>query len=103
MHILPKDRHWSGWALFPFRAYLVVAPACLFIWNFATEGHRTKGALAEAAAPVLFGYMICSMVFILAAVILFFTHRRELVAENLLFAGVAFIIALFIAPMCAVS
>ena len=89
--------------LFPFRAYLAVAPVCLFVWKFVTEGHRTKGAFAEAATPVLFGYMLCTVVFILAAAILFFTHRRELVVENLLFAGIAFLIFLFIAPMTAVS
>ena len=89
--------------LFPFRAYIIVAPICLFVWKFATDGHHTKGALAEAAAPVLFGFMICDLAFILAAVILYFTHRRELVAENLLFAGVTFLIAVMIAPMAAVS
>ena len=103
MRIFPTDKHWSGWLLFPFRAYLIVAPACLFVWKFATEGHRPKGGLAEATMPVLFGFMLCDVVFVLAAVILFFTNRRELVAENLLFAGITFLIAFFIAPMAAVS
>jgi hypothetical protein len=51
----------------------------------------------------LLGYWLCTLVFILAAAILFAARRRELVAENLLFAGIAFLIALFIAPMAAVS
>lgn len=88
--------------LFPFRAYLVVAPICLFVWKFATEGRRTGGALAEAAGPVLLGYMICTAVFMLAALIFFLTGRREFVRENLLFAGIAFFIATVIAPMAAV-
>jgi hypothetical protein len=103
MRILPRYSHWSGWLLFPFRAYLVVAPVCLFFWKVATEGHRTKGALAEAVGPVLIGYWLCILVFILAAVVLFLTRHRELVAENLLCAGIAMLIAFSIAPMAAVS
>jgi hypothetical protein len=103
MQILPTYRHWSGWLLFPFRAYLLIAPVCLYLCSFAPEAHKTKGAFAGAVAVVLFGFMICTLVFILAAVVLFLIRRRELVAENLLFAGIAFLIALFIAPMAAVS
>jgi hypothetical protein len=103
MRILPKDRHWSGWALFPFRAYLCIAPVCLFVWKFATEGHRPKGALAEAVTPVFLGCLICILVFVLAAAILFFTNRRKLVAENLMYAGIAMLIGFLIAPMAAAS
>jgi hypothetical protein len=103
MRILPTYRHWSGWLLFPFRAYLVIAPFCLYACSFAPEAHKTKGAFAGAAVVVLLGYWLCTLIFIFAAAILFATRRRELAAENLWFAGIAFLIALFIAPMAAVS
>lgn len=104
MRVFPTNREqWFGLLLFPFKAYLPVAIICLLIWKVATEGHRVRGGLAAAAGPVMFGYMICAVVFLALAAIRFFTHRRELVAETLLLAGVAFIIALLLAPWCAVS
>jgi hypothetical protein len=81
---------------------MFIAPVCFFACSFAPAA-RNRGALAGAAAVVLLGYWLCTLVFILAAAILFAARRRELVAENLLFAGIAFLIALFIAPMAAVS
>jgi len=89
--------------LFPFKAFMVVAPFCLFFLRLATDGHSTKYGRADAAAVVMYGYLICSLVFALAAVILFFTHRRELVAENILLAGVAMLIGLLFSSLCAVS
>jgi hypothetical protein len=103
MQIVPTYKHWSDWVLFPFRAYLVIAPVCLYVCSFAPEAHKTKGAFAGAATVVLLGYGLCFLVFILAAAILFFIRRRELVAENLLLAGITLLISLFIAPMAAVS
>ena len=103
MRILPTDRKWSSLVLLPFKAYMVVAPFCLFFLKLATDGHRTKYGLADAAAIVLLGYLLCSVVFVLVAVILFFTHRREYVAENILLAGVALLIALLFSSLCAVS
>ena len=103
MRLLPTNRHWSGWLLFPFRAYLIIAPVCLYLCSFAPETHKAKGAFAGAAAVVLFGCGICFLVFLLAAVILFLTHRRELIAETVLFAAIAFGISLLIAPLAAVS
>jgi hypothetical protein len=104
MRVFPASRQqWFGLLLFPFKAYLPVGIICLLVWKAATEGHRVRGDLAAATAPVMLGYMICALVFLVLAVIRFFTHRRELVAEALLLAGVGFTIALFLARWCAVS
>jgi hypothetical protein len=104
MRVLPANRgQWFGLLLFPFKVYLPVGLACLLVWKAVTEGHRDHGSLAQATAPVLFGYTICAIVFLASAAIRFFTHQRELIAGTLLLAAVAILIALMLAPWCAVS
>ena len=102
--MLPANRReWFGLLLFPFKAYLPIGIVCLLVWRTATEGHRVRGGLAEAAMPVMLGYMLCVAAFLVVAVVRFFTHRRKLVPEALLFAAIAFIIVLLLGPWCAVS
>lgn len=104
MRVIPTER--DGWftvLLFPFKAYLPLGIICLFIWREATAGHGVRGGLAAATNPVVCGYMLCTLVFLLVAGFRFATHRRHLVAETLLFAAVAFTIALLLLPWCATS
>jgi hypothetical protein len=79
-------------SLFPFKVYMVLAPVALFFWRQATSGERVLGALAEAAQRILFGYLLCVFVFLLAAMTCFIIRWRDRVAENLIFAGISFII-----------
>src|SRR5579862_882728 len=102
MRVFPVNRgEWFGLVVFAFKAYLPLGILCFLIWKVFTEGHRVRGGLAEAATPVGVGYLICTVIFLLAAVLLFVTRRRELVAETLLFAGIAFIIAYSLGLWCA--
>lgn len=89
--------------LFPFKAYLFLAPAALWMWREASSEHYVRGALAEAVGRILLGCLLCFVVFLFGAAIRFFTKRRELVAENLIWAGVAFIIMYFLAPFAATA
>jgi len=89
MRVFPANRdEWLGLVLFPFKAYLPIGVILVFF--FGTGAVRS--GFATAAGVVMLGYVLCSFVFALAAVIRFFTHKRELVAETLLWAGVAFLI-----------
>lgn len=97
MRILPANRQqWFDLLVFPFKAYLPLGIICLLVWKALTEGHHVRGGSMAATAPVMLGYTICTLFFLVLAVIRFFTHRRELVAETLLLAGVSLIIASFI-------
>jgi hypothetical protein len=81
---------------------MLIAPVGLFLWREATWNQHVRGALAEATLPIVLGYLICFAVFVFAAAISFFA-RRERVAENLMFAGIAFIIFYLLAPMSATA
>jgi|SRR5664279_147451 hypothetical protein len=104
MRVLPANRQaWIGLLLFPFKVYLPLGVVCLLAWKAATAGHRIHGALAEATGAVTCGYVLCVLIFVVTAAVRFATHRRELVAETLILAGIAFIIALLLLPWCATS
>jgi hypothetical protein len=82
---------------------MLLAPIGLFVWNEMNRGHHIRGALTEAAGRIVLGYAICITIFLFAAAISFFIRRRHLVAENLLQAGIAFLIAGFLLPYCATA
>ncbi len=79
---------------FPFKVYVVLAPVGLWIWREATAGERLRGALTEATGRIAFGYLLCTMVFLLAAAARFLIKRQNRVAENLMWGGISFIVAL---------
>lgn len=103
MHVIPHTRQeWFRFLLFPFRAFVVVAPICLFIWLAVTEGHRGRGARTEAAFPVALGLILCIGVFLVAALIQLVTRRRDAALLSFGFAGAAFLILYFyVLPMSA--
>ena len=58
MRIFRRTRQeWLSFLLFPFRAYVVAAPMCLFVWLSVTQEDRIRGGRAEAALPVALGLM----------------------------------------------
>jgi cbb3-type cytochrome oxidase subunit 1 len=102
MHIIPHTRQeWGRFILFPFRAFVVVAPICLLIWLGATEGHRIRGARAEAAFPVALGLILCVHVFLVAALIQLMARRREAAFLSFAFGFAAFLVMYLLLPMCA--
>jgi cobalamin biosynthesis protein CobD/CbiB len=104
MSILPVNKQeWFALLLFPFKTYLVIAPVCLCIWAIANANNHVRGATAEATGRVLFGYFACTCVFLVTAVIQWFTGRHAAALENILFAAIAFFIAYLLAPMSATA
>ena len=102
MRVLPSNRSdWLRLLLFPFKAYLVLGLACLFVWEVATSGHRPRGARVEAAFPVVLGYLLCIVVFGFVALIQFSVRRRSSALTSGLFALAAFLIYHFLLPWCA--
>ena len=103
MHLIPHTRQeWLRLLVFPFRAFVLVAPAGLFIWLSATEGHRIRGARGEAALPVALGLMICVGVLLVAALVEFIARRRDAALVNVGFATAAFLVSVaWVLPMCA--
>ena len=94
---------WPEVMLFPFRIYMLLAPIGLFVWHELVLGNRVQVAFADATQRIVLGYMLCVTAFMLAAAACFASRRRELVAENLVLAGIAFLIMYFILPWCAGS
>jgi hypothetical protein len=90
-------------SLFPFKVYLVLAPVALFICGRVTWTERVRDALAEGAERIVLGYVLCVIAFFVAAVVCFIIRLRERVAENLMFAGISFIILYFLAPLAGLS
>jgi hypothetical protein len=103
MRVIPHTRQeWFRSILFPFRAYVVVAPICLLIWLAVTEGHRIRGARAEAAFPVALGLMLCVAVLLVTALIQLIARSRDAALASFGFAIVAFLILYsWVLPMCA--
>jgi hypothetical protein len=103
MRIFPRTgQEWLSFLLFPFRAYVVVAPMCLLVWLSVTQGDLIRGGRAEAALPVALGLMICLAVFVLAALIQFIARRRDAALASFWFALAAFLLLYaLVLPMCA--
>jgi hypothetical protein len=92
MHLYPANRDaWFGLLLFPFKAYLPIGVIyCAFLGSGVVDGD-----IAAAKGLLLLGYVFCSFAIVLAAMILFLAHKRELVAETLLLAGVSLLTGVF--------
>jgi len=107
MQTNPHSKHdWLRRMTFPFKAYLVVAPVIFFTWDVATGGSRGghHGVIrADFAAVILSGFLVCFLGFLIAALVQFIAHRRDVARVSLLFAGVAFVICYFWLPMLAHS
>jgi hypothetical protein len=92
MSVAPQSKALGGLILFPFKVYMFLGPISLIIFRGATADMRFRGVLAEATGRVVLGCAVCVIVFVLAAAACFVSGRRCVVAENLIFAGVAFIV-----------
>lgn len=102
MRALPSNRReWLAFLLFPFKAYVVIAPIFFFVWDAATAGHRMRGVRAHVAAGIGSGYLICLLVFAITALIQVIARRRDAALTSFLFAVAIVVILYFWLPMCA--
>jgi len=76
--------------LFPFKAYLFLAPISFTAWELITSGHRIRGGRAEAMGMVGLGYFLCFAVFIFAAICFAFARKFDGFFKAALFAFLAF-------------
>jgi hypothetical protein len=91
MHVLPSSKQaWSDLLLFPFKAYMLMAPIGLVLWQEVTIKHWIGSPLADALERIVSGYAVCGIVFLIAAVIRIATRHRERLGEDLFLAAVAF-------------
>lgn len=99
MQTEPHSKHdWLRRVTFPFKAYLVVAPVTFFTWDVATGGSRGghHGVIrADFAGVILWGFLVCILGFLIAALVQFIAHRRDVARTSLIFAGITFGISLF--------
>ena len=90
---------WALLALKPFRSYMLAAPILIVIWNLILmadeDSNPTRLPIGMALAV---GVACCALVFVLASIIHFCIHRRELIFEDLLFAAIAFLIWILTTP-----
>jgi hypothetical protein len=87
--------------LFPFKAYVFIAPILFFIWDKMTAGHQFRGAYEIAFTTLVFGFIGCLLAFICAGPILFWIGWRRYAFTCAIYAVVTFIILLMWLPMLA--
>jgi len=102
MNFFPTSRR-DRWLLllFPFKAYVFVAPIWFYIWNELTTALRIRGAYEAAAAAIAFGYIGCLLTFLFAGPILFWIGWRKNAFTCPIYALATFMILLKWLPMCA--
>jgi hypothetical protein len=96
MNICPTNSP-ERWLLliFPFRAYVFLAPICFAVWEMGTTDHRFRGAWADAVGIIVLGYEICFLVFAVAALLFLILRKSDLV----LVAGVFALLAILFPTM----
>jgi hypothetical protein len=92
----PSRREWFRLLHFPFRAYLPLGAIFLLALRFLPESTPAR-VVSEAETYVFLGYLICTLAFLILAVIRFYTRQRELIAETLLLAGLSLLLGLVLA------
>ncbi len=102
MRVLPSSgREWLSFVLFPFKAYTVLAVIIVFIWGSALSRHSQATAVMDAGLLVILGYLISAVVLFVGGLVQAFAGPKGSGLVTLLFAGVALIIAFWLAPMFA--
>jgi hypothetical protein len=94
-------KEWLSHLLFPFKAYVVIVP----IWA-AIQKHEpfyVREAQMKATGFILAGYAISLLVFILAAMIQFITHKPRSAWTNIAFAVGSLIASYFFLPLFALA
>ena len=89
--------------LFPFKAYVFLAPAFFAVWNHATYGNRFRTDYSAAAGVIALGYFGCVLAFACACIILFLIKWQKDAFTAVFFAFLSFIISLLYLPMSAQS
>ncbi len=102
MNFLPTTAR-DRWLLllFPFKAYVFVAPIFFSIWNDLTAEHRIRGEYETTATTIAFGFIGCLLTFIFAGPILFWIGWRKNAFTCAIYAVAIFMILLKWLPMCA--
>jgi len=86
MRIFPTDgREWRHLMLLPGQAYVLAAPFCYLVWDFATAGHRERDAWVDAIEIIAMGYLICFIVFAIAGVVFCFARQFDSALTSFLF------------------
>ena len=104
MRFTPDTRQgWFRFLLFPFKAYVIIAPISLMLCRGSTEGRRFRGATAEAAFPIALGLTLCVIVFVIAAIIQLIARRPRVALDSFVFAVATSLLLLEVLPMCATA
>jgi hypothetical protein len=90
-----------GLALFPFKAYLVLAPVCLWVWRMSVGNRYVRGGLSEATIAILPGYFLCMLVFFAVALVQFVQQEYKKSFNNILIAAAAVLVLLVLLPLSA--
>jgi len=92
MHILTTSTQKCvfGRLIFPFKAYVLIAPVWLIYWAVKAPGEHTL--LAGLSAYLLVAYAICIPFFCLAALIQFIANWRDSALASISFALAASVV-----------
>jgi hypothetical protein len=90
---------WLNFALFPFKAYTVLAIMIVVIWASALPSHSHATAVADAGVLVIVGYFFSAAVLFVGGLVQAFSGRKRSGVVALLFAAAALVIAFWLAPM----
>jgi len=102
MKILPRSRQaWLGLVLLPFKAYTVLAPI-LLVLSASLPRPRHTGA-TEAEALLVFGLFPCSLILLLAALVLALVGPKGKALSCACFGAAAFIIGFLLLPALATA
>jgi hypothetical protein len=98
MHILPRTREeWTRSALFPFKAYTIIALPCelifdphFFIWRF--------GHMGDVTDLVFAGYLLVGVILVLAGLIQKYLIKSQTTTSTFTFGFVALFIGFVVIP-----
>lgn len=99
MSVMPASRReWFKLILLPFQSYVLLALIGVYVWGLALPRHSHAGSVADAGLYIILGYFV-------SAFALFFGGWAQLSRKqthpglvNLLLAGLALMIALWLLP-----
>ena len=102
MKIIPKSgQEWLGFALLPFKAYVVIAPVLFFV-SASLPRPRHTGA-TDAELGLIFGLCPCAAILLIAAVVLAFVGPKGTALPCCCFGVAASVIAYLLLPSLASS
>ena len=98
MHVLPKSKQqWFNFVLFPFKAYIIIAP--LYVWHVVSQEAVVRYSQAGVMSYILAAYAICIPFFVLASIIQFVARWRRLALTSFAFAAVTIMVFAILLPV----